>query len=93
MCVRSPQVQAECLHDATGLLTPEDDVCTQRATKSRQSTHVNVFIQYFKSRTHMISPIRFVHAGPRACPNVSHWLDQYFIISLLYKGGDILLHL
>ena len=32
----------------------------------------------------MISFIRSVHAGPCACPHVSHWLAQYSILILIY---------
>ena len=49
------------------------------AHKVRQPTHLHVFMRHYKSHAHMISPIGFVHAGPCACPHVSHWLAQYSI--------------
>ena len=60
VCVRSPHVQTECIHDATA----RDGVCTKR-----QPTHLHVLMRYYKCRAHMISSIGFVHAGPCACPH------------------------
>ena len=58
-----------------GMPTPRDGVCTQ----VRQPLHMYVFMRHYKRRLHIISSIGFVHAGPCACPHVSHWLAQYFI--------------
>ena len=87
VCVRSPHVQTECLHDATVCLHIET-VCVHK------SAHVHVFIRHFKSRAHMTFPIGLVHAGPCACPHISHWLVQYsnFNLNLCILGLDIYIY-
>ena len=90
LCVRSPHVQTECLHEATA----RDGVCTKKA---RQPTHLHVFMRHYKNRAHMISSIGFVHAGPCACPhacftlacpifyfNLNLFILDIFFLLLLY---------
>ena len=63
-------------------------------TKVRQPTHVPVFIGHFRSCTHMIYSIGFVHAGPcacftLACPifyfNLNLYILDIFILLLLFS--------
>ena len=67
-----------------GLPTHRDGVCTQKcATRARPRVYS---LRHFKNREHMTFSIGFVHAGPCACPHVSHWLVQYSI--LIWAGPD-----
>ena len=80
VCVRSPHVQTECLHEATA----RDGVCTK---KCDNPTHLHVFMRHYKNRAHMISSIGFVHAGPCACPHACFTLAClifYFNLNLFY---------
>ena len=53
-----------------GLPAHRDGVSTQKCDNPRTSTCLY----------DMTFPIGFVHAGPCACPHVSHWLVQYSIL-------------
>ena len=90
VCVRSPHVQTECLHEATA----RDGVCTKKCDNPRTCT---CLCGQYKNRAHMISSIGFVHAGPWACPhacftlacpifyfNLNLFILDIFILLLLY---------